>query len=207
MVINPLIDGVEFTNFMVDSGSSINIMYLDTLQKMKLTEANLRRTNTVFHGVVPGREARSLGCITLQVAFGDVNNYRQERMTFEVIPFKSMYHIIFERDIFHAFMAKPCFVYNKLKIPGPNGVITVSESFTKARDCELGDAAFAEAVLYSEEFKEIQSKVDALDMVASKKHISDSDPAFKAATETKPVELVEGDASKTTSIGTSLDPK
>ena len=75
MVINPLIDDMEFTKCMVDSGSNINIMYLDTLQKMNLTEANLRRTNTVFHGVVPGWEARSLGCITLQVAFGDVNNY------------------------------------------------------------------------------------------------------------------------------------
>ena len=137
MVINPLINGVEFTKCMVDSGSSINIMYLDTLQKMNLTEANLRRTNTIFHGVVPSREAQSLGCITLQVAFGDVNNYRQERMTFEVVPFKSVYHVIFGCDIFHTFMAKPCFVYNKLKIPGPNGVITVSGSFTNARDSEI----------------------------------------------------------------------
>src|SRR3954470_5993126 len=104
MVINPFIDGVEFTKCMVDSGSSINIMYLDTLQKMNFTEANLRRTNTIFHGVVPSREARSLGCITLQVSFGDVNNYCQERMTFEVAPFKSVYHVIFGHDIFDTFM-------------------------------------------------------------------------------------------------------
>ena len=207
MVINPLIDGVEFTKCMVDSGSSINIMYLDTLQKMNLTEANLRWTNTIFHGVVPGREARSLGCITLQVAFGDVNNYRQERMTFEVVPFKSVYHVIFGRDIFHTFMAKPCFVYNNLKILGPNGVIIVSGSFTKARDYEINEAAVAEAVLYSKEFKEIQSKVDDSEMPASKKQISNSAPAFKAAIETKPVELVVGDASKVTAIGTNLDPK
>ena len=66
MVINPLIDGVEFTKCMVNSGSIINIMYPDTLQKMNLKEAKLRRTNTIFHGVVPGREARPRGCITLQ---------------------------------------------------------------------------------------------------------------------------------------------
>src|SRR5215216_3364310 len=186
MVINPLIDVVEFTKCMMDSGSNINIMYLDTLQKMNLMEANLRRTNTIFHGVVPGREARSLQCITLQVAFGDVNNYRQERMTFEVVPFKSVYHVIFGHDIFHTFMAKPCFVYKELKIPGPNGVITISVSFTKARD--------------SEEFKEIQSKVDDSEMPTSKKQISDFAPAFKVAIETKPVEPVVGDASKTTTI-------
>ena len=44
-------------------------------------------------------------------------------------------------------------------------------------------------------------------MPASKKQISDSAPAFKAAIETKQVELVVGDASKTTAIGTDLDPK
>src|SRR3954469_16460582 len=143
---------------------------------MNLTEANLRRTNTIFHSVVPGREARSLGCITLQVAFGDVNNYCQERMTFEVVPFKSVYHVIFGRDIFHTFMAKPCFVYNKLKISGPNGIIIVFRRFTKARDCEIGEAAYAEAILYINEFKEIQSKVDALEMPVSKKQISDSAP-------------------------------
>ena len=79
-------------------------------------------------------------------------------MTFEVVPFKSMYHVIFGRDIFHTFMAKPCFVYNKLKIPGPNGVITVSGSFTKARDCEIGEAAFVEAVLYSEELRRSRAR-------------------------------------------------
>src|SRR3954471_9550580 len=42
MVINPQIDGNEFTKCMVDSRSSINIMYLDTLHKINLTEANLR---------------------------------------------------------------------------------------------------------------------------------------------------------------------
>src|SRR3954470_21983200 len=157
MVINPLLDDNEFTKCMVDSGSSINIMYLDTLHKMNLTEANLRRTSTIFHGVVPGREARSLGCIMLQVAFGDVNNYRQERMTFEVVPFKSVYHVIFGRDIFHAFMSKPCFVYNKIKIPRPNDIITVSGSFTKARDHKIRESSFAEAVLFSKESKEIQS--------------------------------------------------
>ena len=59
----------------------------------------------------------------------------------------------------------------------------------------------------SEEFKEIQSKVDASEMPALKKQISDPAPAFKAAIETKPVELVVGDASKTVAIGTNLDPK
>ena len=111
----------------------------------------------MFHGVVPSRQANSLGYITLLVTFGDVNNYRQERMTFEVVPFKSVYHVIFGRDIFHSFLSRPCYVYNKLKIPGPNNIITVDGSFSKARECELTEASFAEGVLYGEEFKEIHN--------------------------------------------------
>ena len=44
-------------------------------------------------------------------------------------------------------------------------------------------------------------------MPASKKQITAAEPAFKAAIMTKQVELVEGDSSKTTTIGTDLDPK
>src|SRR3954468_18175636 len=77
---------------------------------------------------------------------------------------------------------------------------------SKTRDCDINEATIAEAVLYSEEFKEIQIKVDDSEMPASKKQISDSAPAFKAAIETKPVQLVVGDASKTIAIGTNLDP-
>ena len=44
-------------------------------------------------------------------------------------------------------------------------------------------------------------------MPALKKQITATEPAFKATIKTKQVELVEGDSSKTTAIGTDLDPK
>ncbi|KAK1653706.1 hypothetical protein QYE76_071511 [Lolium multiflorum] len=77
---------------------------------------------TEFHGVVPGKKANSLGSITLPVAFGDVHNFRQERITFEVVPFKSSYHVIFGRPTYHKFHARACYIYNKLKIPGPKAI-------------------------------------------------------------------------------------
>ncbi|KAK1691787.1 hypothetical protein QYE76_008484 [Lolium multiflorum] len=45
------------------------------------------------------------------------------------------------------FTTRACYIYNKLKIPGPNGMITVSGDYKKARDCEEGEATFAESVL------------------------------------------------------------
>ena len=107
MVVNPFIDGYEFTKCLMDGGSSLNFMYIETLQKMNLSETQLKHSNTVFHGVVSGRKENSLGNITLPVAFGDVNNYREERITFEVVPFKSSYHVIFGRPTYHKFHARP----------------------------------------------------------------------------------------------------
>ena len=58
-----------------------------------------------------------MGSITLEVAFGNKKNYCQEPVMFEVVPFKSVYHIIFGRPAFIQFMATSNYIYNKLKTP------------------------------------------------------------------------------------------
>jgi hypothetical protein len=144
---------------------------------------------------------------TLKVAFSDENIYREENITFEMVPFKSTYHVIFGRSAFHSFLPRPCYIYNQLKMPGPKGIITVYGSFRKAKECEDGEAAFAEAVFFNEEFKEIHAAMDPAEMPASKQEVSASPPTFKPIVDTKEVELVAGDVAKTTSIGTNLSPK
>ncbi|KAK1648507.1 hypothetical protein QYE76_066312 [Lolium multiflorum] len=171
-------------------------MYLETLEKMNLTKEQLKHSTTEFHGVVPGKKANSLGSIKLPVAFGNVNNYREEMITFEVVPFKSSYHVIFGRPTYHKFHARACYIYNKLKIPGPNGWITVSGDYKKARDCEEGEAAFAESVISGEELQGYRAAVDPTEMQTTKKQISEQKTSFKAAIETKKHDLVEGDNSK-----------
>ena len=115
--------------------------------------------------------------------------------------------MIFGRPTYHKFHARPCYIYNKLKIPGPNGWITVSGDFKKARECEEGEAAFAKQVISSEELKGYRASVNPEEMHMTKKHVSDQTPSFKAAQETKKVDLKEGDPSKQVSVGSTLDPK
>jgi hypothetical protein len=207
MIVNPLIQGYEFSKCQMDGDSSLNIMYVETLTKLGLTKTQLRHSAVTFYGVVPGCQAKSLGSITLKVAFDDENNYREEPITFKVVPFKSTYHVIFGRPTFHSFHARPCYIYNQLKMPGPDGIITVYGSFKKAKECKDGEAAFAEAVFFGEEFKEIHAATDPAEMLASKQEVSASLPTFKPTVDTKQVELVAGAAAKTTSIGTNLSPK
>jgi hypothetical protein len=92
-------------------------------------------------------------------------------------------------------------------MPGPDKIITVYGSFRKAKECKEGEAAFAEVVLFGEEFKEIYAGTDPAEMPASKEEVSASPPSFKPIVDTKQVELVAGDAARTTSIGMNLSPK
>ena len=72
---------------------------------MGLTDINLKPSNTVFHGVVPGKSAYPVGKIKLEVAFGDEYNYRAEKLSFEVVKIRSPYHAIFGRPAYAKFMA------------------------------------------------------------------------------------------------------
>jgi hypothetical protein len=185
MVVNPLIQGYEFSKCLMDGGSSLNIMYVETLTKLGLTKTQLRPSAVTFYGVVPGRQAKSLGSITLKVAFSDENKFREEPITFEMVPFKSTYHVIFGRPAFQSFHASPCYIYNQLKMPRPDGIITIYGSFRKAKECGEGEAAFAEAMFFDEEFKEIHAATDHAERPTSKQEVSTSPPTFNPTVDTK----------------------
>jgi hypothetical protein len=53
----------------------------------------------------------------------------REKLEFKVIDWPSQYHAILGRLAFARFMAVPHYAYLVLKIPGPNGVITVKGNF------------------------------------------------------------------------------
>ena len=47
-------------------------------------------------------------------------------------------------------MARPCYIYLKLKMPGPHGTITVDGSRDIALACEKEDVTFAESACAEE---------------------------------------------------------
>jgi hypothetical protein len=66
-----------------------------------------------------------LGQIDLSITFGDPSNFRKETLTFEVVRFRGTYHAVLGWLCYVKFMAIPNYTYVKLKMPGPNGVITI----------------------------------------------------------------------------------
>lgn len=128
---------------------------------------------------------------------------------FEVVKIKSAYHALFGRPAYARLMARPCYVYLKLKMSGLNGTITINGSRKIAQECEEGDVAYAESACATEELKYHQANVDPADMSPLKRPTIDSEPPlkFKPTGDTKQVDFVPGDFSKQFTIGTGLDPK
>ena len=126
MVLDPIIDGFHLTRVLMDGGSSLNLLYQDTLRKMGINPSRIKPTKTTFKGVIPGVEARCTGSITLEVVFGSSDNFRSEELIFDIVPFRNGYHALLGRTAFARFNAVPHYAYLKLKMLGPRGVITVN---------------------------------------------------------------------------------
>ena len=159
-----------------------------------------------FHGVIPGKKAESLGQIGLDVVFGDSKNYCKEKLTFEVVDFESAYHAILGRPAYACFMARPCYVYLKLKMPGPRGVITITGNWQKAEECFQKGSKIADAQMAAVKMQEYRKNADPSDLLRAKKPATDS--AFQSSGETKPIHIHPTDPNAApTHISTSLDSK
>ena len=126
MVLDPIIDGYRLTRVLMDGGSSLNLIYEDTVHRMGINPSRIRQSYTTFEGVIPGVEAYGRGSVILEVTFGSPGNSRSEELLFTIAPFQSGYHALLGRAAFACFNAVPHYAYLKLKMPGPRGVIMVS---------------------------------------------------------------------------------
>jgi hypothetical protein len=80
-VLQAQIRGYTTKKVLMDGGSNINLIYVDTLQKMKIPLADLLPSKTSFHGIVPGKPIYPLGLIHLHVIFGNPSNFREEKLS------------------------------------------------------------------------------------------------------------------------------
>jgi hypothetical protein len=203
LVVDPIIGDVRLTKVLMDGGSSLNIIYAETLGLLWIDLSSVRAGATPFHGIIPGKRVQPLGQIDLPVCFGTPSNFRRETLTFEVVGFRGTYHAVLGRPCYAKFMVVPNYTYLKLKMPGPNGVITVGPTYRHAYECDVECVEYAEALAESEA------------LIADLESLSKEAPDVKRhAGNFEPVETVKSvpldpnsDASKQIRIGSELDPK
>jgi hypothetical protein len=120
-------------------------------------------TSVHFYGIVLDKAAMPLGQITLPVMFGTPTNYRTEFIKFKVADFETSYHAILGRPALAKFMAIPHYPYLYLKMPGPNGVLSLRGDLKRAFDCDVQAiqiAAKAQATNRREEFTTVTAEMN-----------------------------------------------
>ncbi|XP_066351512.1 uncharacterized protein [Miscanthus floridulus] len=154
----------RLTKVLMDGGSSLNILYVDTLNTMRIPQSELYPV-----------------------------------LTFEVVDFLGSYHAILGRPCYAKFMAIPNYTYLKLKMLGPNGVITMGSTFLHAYMCDHEHYELAAAVTNSTKLSKLRnlSTLAVLDC-----NEPTSSCAFHPTEETKAVGIDPTDPTKMVWIGT-----
>jgi hypothetical protein len=159
-VVDPVIGNARFSKVLMDGGSSINILYAHMLRLLGIGLDQLRPSTTLFHGVAPGKRVQLLG-------------------------FRGAYHAILGRPCYAKFMAVPNYTYLKMKMPGPNGVITVGSTIEHAFNCDVECVEHVEALALNKALVANLEKMVNEDLNSTAKHAS----SFKATEQTKEVPL------------------
>jgi hypothetical protein len=146
LIVDPVIGNVRLTKVLMDEGSSLNIIYVETLGLLQIDLSSIRAGATPFHGIIPAKRVQPLGQLDLPVCFGTPSNSRMETLTFEVVGFRGTYHAVLGRPCYAKFMAVPNYTYLKLKMSGPNRVITVGPTYRHAYECNMECVEYAEAL-------------------------------------------------------------
>ncbi|KAM3240946.1 hypothetical protein ACQJBY_054156 [Aegilops geniculata] len=125
LILDPIIDGLQFTQVLMDGGSDLNLLYPDTIRKLGIDPTKIDHSRTSFKGVTPGPYAKCTGSLLLEVVFGSPDNFRRKKLIFHVAPFNSSHQALLGREAFVRFNAIPHYASLTLKMPGPRGIISL----------------------------------------------------------------------------------
>jgi hypothetical protein len=150
LIVDPVIGNARLTKVLMDRGSSLNIIYAETLGLLGIDLSMIRTGAAPFHGIIPRKRVLPLGQLDLSVCFGTPSNFRKETLTFEVVGFRGTYHAVLGRPCYAKFMVVPNYTYLKLKMLGPNGVITVGSTYCHAYECNVECVEYTKVLAESE---------------------------------------------------------
>jgi hypothetical protein len=188
-------------------------LYVETFDAMGISRSKLHTSISPFLAIISGMRAYPLGNIDQPVMFGDHNNFHTKTQIFEVVDFEGSYHAILGRLCYAKFMAVPNYTYLKLKMPGPNGVITmpgpngvitVSGSFEQAYAYGWEHFELATTITNSTELKRLHETVME-DAPVRNEPIPSS--TFRLTKDTKAIGVDPKDPTKIVWVGAQLPAK
>jgi hypothetical protein len=137
MVIEVNIAGWVIGKILVDNGSSADILFFKTFEKMNLSQHMLHLPEYPLQGF-GGKPIKPVGKVSLPVSFRDLDNARTETLTFDVVDIYHPYPAIFGRGFMNKFDVVIRQQFLCMKISAPIGVIIVFGDQQEARNIEKG---------------------------------------------------------------------
>ena len=182
LVIMLTIEGFNTKRILVDNDSFADIIYLPAFQQLKLDPKRLRPFDSPLVNF-SGDRVYPRGIVTLTVIMETYPAQLTRQLDFLVMDCPSSYNVIIERPTLNKWKAATSTYCLKVKFPTDNGVGEVKGDQVLARECYQAILAAKENHTWVIEEKD-KDKMEALETV----------------------ELVNGQAIKTTRIGTTLSP-
>jgi hypothetical protein len=124
LVINCSVAGWDLHKVLVNNGSQADIIFLHAFDRMGISHNLLKPADNPLYGF-SGKGTFPVGKIELHLSFGAAPNARSEQVTFDIVNMIYPYNAIMARGSINKFEAAIHGLYLCMKIPGPQGVITV----------------------------------------------------------------------------------
>jgi hypothetical protein len=124
MVINCSVAGWDLHKVLVDNGSQEDIIFLHAFYRMGISHSLLKPSDSPLYSF-DGKGTFPVGKIELPLSFGVAPNARSEQVTFDIVDMVYPYNTIMGRGSIYKFEAAIHGLYLCMKLPGPQGAITV----------------------------------------------------------------------------------
>ncbi|VFQ81448.1 unnamed protein product [Cuscuta campestris] len=188
LVITMDINGVDVARVLVDTGSSVNILYLETFQKFRSCRTQLEPLKTPLSGFT-GDTVEAEGSIVLPVELGSGEKAVWKRMRFIVVDIKCVHNAILGRPGINKVGAVISMPHLCIKFPTPGGVREVRGDQRNAREC------------YAPAVKKTTKGVNVISQEITK---GETREKLEPEAEKVEIELHPGDSSRMVRIGANL---
>ncbi|VFQ97957.1 unnamed protein product [Cuscuta campestris] len=188
LVITMDINGVDVARVLVDTGSSVNILYLETFQKLRLCRTQLEPLKTPLSGFT-GDTVEAEGSIVLPVELGSGEKTVWKKMRFIVVDIKCVHNVILGRPGINRVGAVISMHHLCMKFHTPGGVGEVKGDQRNAREC------------YARAVKKMTKGVNVISQEITKGEACEK---LEPEAKTVEIELHPGDSTRMVRIGANL---
>ena len=117
-----------------ETGSSVDVLFLNTLSKMNLINKSLQKLETLLCGFT-SNIVEPTGTIALDVTFGTLPNAVTVKTNFLIVECPSIYHTIIGHSTLHQIRAITSTYHLMIKFPIPNEIGKLRGEKGLSREC------------------------------------------------------------------------